>query len=357
MDVLAPFYETIYITIVFLFTAGYVNKKTTSYALESNVPSLLLCILMVLFIGLRPVHSVFADMVGYAYVYENIINDVVFTWSTTGSVLFDYMTTVLVSWKIPTSVYFVITSILYFFPMLMACRKLFPQNTMLAFLVCLGAFSTFSYGVNGIRAGIAGSIFILALTYRKKKWLVALLLFISWGFHHSMNMPIVAFIITLFFKNSKWYFYGWMVCLVLSLAHITYFQNLFSGFTDEKSAMYLTGETGWNGNTGFRFDFLIYSAAPVVIGYWVKFKYRLSDYFYDNILNIYLVTNAAWLLCMYAGFTNRIAYLSWFLYPILIIYPFVTIKNEMHPLVAKRKQVVWGHLLFTIFMMIYAAIR
>lgn len=235
----------------------------------------------------------------------------------------------------------------------MACRKLFPQNTMLAFLVFLGAFSTFSYGVNGIRAGIASSMFILALAYHERKWIVVLLLFVSWGFHHSMNMPIAALIVTLFFKNSKWYFYGWLVCLALSLAHVTYFQNLFSGFTDEKSAMYLTGETGWAGITGFRFDFLIYSAVPVAIGYLIKFRYKLSDYFYDNILNMYLVTNAAWLLCMYAGFTNRIAYLSWFLYPILIIYPFIT----MHPLVMRRKQVVWGHLLFTIFMMIYAAIK
>lgn len=353
MDVLAPFYETIYIIIVFLFTAGCVNRKTSPYTLERNTPSMLLCTFMVLFIGLRPVHPVFADMVGYAYAYENSMNDVVFTWNTTGSVLFEYMTALLASWNVPVNIYFVIISAFYFFPILMACRKLFPQNIMLAFLVFLGAFSTFSYGVNGIRAGIASSMFILALAYHERKWIVVLLLFVSWGFHHSMNMPIAALIVTLFFKNSKWYFYGWLVCLALSLAHVTYFQNLFSGFTDEKSAMYLTGETGWAGITGFRFDFLIYSAVPVAIGYLIKFRYKLSDYFYDNILNMYLVTNAAWLLCMYAGFTNRIAYLSWFLYPILIIYPFIT----MHPLVMRRKQVVWGHLLFTIFMMIYAAIK
>lgn len=353
MDVLAPFYETIYIIIVFLFTARYVNIKTSPYTLERNAPSMLLCTYMVLFIGLRPVHSVFADMVGYAYAYENTMNDVVFTWNTTSSVLFEYMTALFASWNVPIKLYFVTISALYFFPILMACRKLFPQNTMLAFLVFLGAFSTFSYGVNGIRAGIAASIFILALAYHEKKWLVALLLFVSWGFHHSMNMPIAAYIITLFFKNSKWYFGGWIVCLVLSLAHVTYFQKLFSGFTDEKSAMYLIGETGWTGITGFRFDFLIYSAVPVTIGYLIKFRYKLSDYFYDNILNMYLVTNAVWLLCMYAGFTNRIAYLSWFLYPILIIYPFITVN----PLVMRRKQVVWAHLLFTIFMMIYVAIK
>lgn len=357
MDAFAPFYESIYIIIVFLFTIEYANNRKQSNIIENKTPAILLCIFIVLFVGLRPVHPVFADMVGYADVYENSKVPTVFTWSTTGSVLFDYMTAMLASWDISISIYFVIISILYFVPMLMACRKLFPQNTMLAFLVCLGAFSTFSYGVNGIRAGIAGSIFLLALAYREKILLVAFLLFASWGFHHSMNMPIAAFIVTLFFRNSKWYFYAWMVCLALSLAHVTYFQELFSDLTNDKGSMYLTGDIGWIGKTGFRFDFLIYSAVPVVIGYLVKFKYKLSDYYYDNILNMYLITNAAWLLCMYAGFTNRIAYLSWFLYPILMIYPFFAIKNDRHPLVMRRKQVIWGHLIFTIFMMIYTTIR
>lgn len=312
---------------------------------------------MVFYIGLRPVHPVFADMIGYTQSYENFVGKVAFIWTTTSSIIFDYMTAFMASIGVPTTIYFTVIAALYFVPMLLACRKLFPQSTMLAFLVCLGAFSTFAYGVNGIRAGIAGSIFLLALAYREKKWLVAILMFVSWGFHHSMNMPIAAFLITLFLKNSKWYFYGWLACLVLSLAHVTYFQELFSGFADDKGATYLTNEVGWDGATGFRFDFLIYSAAPIVIGYFVKFKYKLIDYFYDNILNIYLITNGVWLLCMYAGFTNRIAYLSWFLYPILIIYPFISIENRKHPLVRKKSQIVWGHLLFTIFMMIYTAIR
>lgn len=357
MGLFAPFYETIYIIIVFILTIQYTNNRRPYNRVENNTPSRLFCVFIVFFIGLRPVHPVFADMVGYAYTYENTILSTTFTWSTTGSVLFDYMTALLASWRVPISIYFLIISTLYFVPMLIACRKFFPQRTMLAFLVCLGAFSTFSYGVNGIRAGIAGSIFLLALAYREKKLLVLLLFFLSWGFHHSMNMPIAAFIITLFFKNSKWYFYGWLICLALSLAHITYFQELFSGITNDKGAMYLTGDTGWVGKMGFRFDFLIYSSVPVFIGYLVKFKYKLSDYYYDNILNQYLITNAIWLLCMYAGFTNRIAYLSWFLYPILMIYPFFSIKTDKHPLLMKKKYVIWGHLFFTVFMMIYTAIR
>ena len=49
---------------------------------------------------------------------------------------------------------------------------------------------------------------------------------------------------------------------------------------------------------------------PVLMGYMVKYKYRLEEKIYDMILNTYLVCNAVWMLCMYAEFTNRIAYLS-----------------------------------------------
>lgn len=357
MELLAPFYETIYIIIVLIYTMIYVNKKVNCDITESIVPSLLLCVFMVLFVGLRPIHPVFADMIGYAQYYQDFDGEVVFKWTTTGSVLFDFMTDFLAKSKVSISIYFTIIAALYFIPMLIACRKLFPQATMLSFLVCLGAFSTFSYGTNGIRAGIAGSIFLLALAYREKIWLVSILMFMSWGFHHSMSMPIAAFVITLFFKKTKWYFGGWLFCLVLSLAHILYFQELFSSLADDKSAKYLTYAIGWEGRTGFRLDFLIYSIVPVFIGYLVKFKHKLKDSYYDNILNLYLVTNGIWLLCMYAEFTNRIAYLSWFLYPILIIYPFISILDTKHPLVAKRKLVVYGHLFFTIFMMIYVVIR
>lgn len=86
------------------------------------------------------------------------------------------------------------------------------------------------------------------------------------------------------------------------------------------------------------------------MGYYVKFKYQLEDKLYDTMLNIYLTCNGIWMLCMYAQFTNRIAYLSWFIYPILLVYPCYAIGDETHPLVLVRKKVVLLHLAFTLFM-------
>ena len=88
----------------------------------------------------------------------------------------------------------------------------------------------------------------------------------------------------------------------------------------------------------------------------MKFKYQLKDELYDTMLYIYLTCNGIWMLCMYAQFINRIAYLSWFIYPILLVYPCYTIVDENHPLVLVRQKVVLLHLAFTLFMtLIYYA--
>ena len=166
-----------------------------------------------------------------------------------------------------------------------------------------------------------------------------------------MQLPVVAYVLTLIFKNEKWYFYGWLFCLLMAIGHVSFFQNLFAEITDDSGASYLssTGEN-WGGKSGFRIDFVIYSMMPVLIGYYVKYKYKLEDKLYDIMLNIYLVCNGVWMLCMYANFNNRIAYLSWFIYPILLVYPCYAIEDENHPLVLNRKKIVLGHLGFTLFM-------
>ena len=135
----------------------------------------------------------------------------------------------------------------------------------------------------------------------------------------------------------------------MATAHVSFFQNLFAGVTDESGAGYLTKDE-YNTIKGFRLDFIIYSSMPVLMGYWVKYKYKMEERIYDMILNMYLVCNGVWMLCMYAAFTNRIAYLSWFMYPIVLLYPCFTITERYHPLVVNRNKIIVAHLTFTLFM-------
>ena len=196
----------------------------------------------------------------------------------------------------------------------------------------------------------------MAMGYREKLYICIPLVLVSLGFHHSMQLPVAAFVLTLLFKNPKWYYYGWVFCLLMALAHVSFFQNLFVSYTDESGADYLNGgSTGSDGlKGGFRIDFIIYSAVPVIFGYLMEMKRkRKVSKFYASLIHLYLCINGVWMLCMYAEFTNRIAYLSWFLYPIVLVYPFLKENWGANKYRMFAKVMGW-HLAFTVFMeMIY----
>ena len=153
------------------------------------------------------------------------------------------------------------------------------------------------------------------------------------------------------------YLYVWILCVLISLAHITWFQELFAQISadsgDESGAGYLTGSdtNGWGGKSGFRFDFVLYSAMPVLVGYYAIVKKKIVSRDYQFILNLYMLLNSVWMLCMYAEFTNRIAYLSWFMYPFVLIYPLL--KEDWGKSKYKTlSKIVLYHLGFTLFMQV-----
>lgn len=228
--------------------------------------------------------------------------------------------------------------------MLLAVKKLFPHNVTLAFLVCLSAFSTFSYGVNGIKAGAAASIFLLAMAYYNQLVVSIPLMIISIGFHHSMMLPIGAFVVSFLFKKTKWYYLLWLGCIFISALNISFFQEIFKGLADEKGAGYLSGQGSYV--TGFRIDFILYSSAPIVLGFWAISKNKVQEQAYEFWLRTYTLANAIWILCINASYTNRIAYLSWFMYPVVLIYPFLNMSE-----IKKYYYSVSGfHWLFTFIM-------
>lgn len=353
-------YQPIYLTIITLLTIGciiryasYPSSRITSlYVAKTSNGSIVLTIFLILFIGLRPISGIFVDMANYSLSYQfnqgNIFN---FDWNAKNLIfdnLFNWMSCV----NIPIQFFFLTIATIYFGGIFIACRKLFPHDYLYAILIYCAAFSTFSYGTNGIKAGAAASLFLIAIAYRKQ-WKIALLfLLLSYGFHHSMHLPIAAYIITVLFKRPQYYLVLWIICFLLAAAHITFFQELFANMTDEQGAGYLqTQGTNWGGKEGFRLDFLIYSAIPVIIGYYIIIKHHIQSNQYNFIYNIYLLVNSVWMLCMYANFTNRIAYLSWFMLPIVLIYPFMNEQIDRNQY-KTLNYIAFGHLAFTLFMAI-----
>lgn len=354
----AQYYQFVYlliVTIATLFAFSFYNRwgrliqenswKTTLFI------SLLLLLFSVLFIGTRPVDAVFVDMVGYDQTYATLFNGTFyFNWDT-DNLIWDNFFEWMACNRIPFTTWLLIVSSAYFGLMFWSCYKLFDKDILLAFVTYLGAFSTFSYGVNGMKAGVAASVFLVAIAYREKLWISIPLVLLSYGFHHSMSMVIAAYFAVLFVKNPKYFFWGWLICVVLATLHVTYFQTLFAGYTDEHGAEYLLSKR----DSGYRLDFILYSAVPVYLGYQCVYKYNFRPKMYIFLLNLYLVANSLWMLCMYAEFNNRIAYLSWLMYPIVLLYPFIS-RNENLLQGKYIRWVVYGHLGFTLFMtLIYYA--
>jgi len=354
---IASIYQYLYLSVVAILTfisLGRYKNCSALYGENNSLRGTLLTIIASLGIGLRPISGHFVDMSAYALSIRRLRGETFVFTTDTDNVIFDN----LIQWwgcsGFSEHSFFLIIATIYFVCAFMGIKRLFPNHSSISFLVFLGAFSTFSYATNGIKAGAAASIFLLALGYIDKLWISIPLMLISYGFHHSMVLPLAAFAVAFLVKNPKLFYFGWLFCFILACLHVSYFQSLFGSLADEQGSLYLlaTPETT-AGRIGFRPDFALYSAVPVWLGYQIEIKNRYSiSGTYRILQHFYLTANAIWMLCMYAPFTNRIAYLSWFVYPILIIYPFLDKENQDPYKMSKFRKAVLYHLFFTLFMYI-----
>ena len=317
------FNNAIFLIVLFSFfilnTKGYEinNPKKKEYR------SLLLLIAVTLYIGLRPIDAVFVDMTTYASIFKAYASGEL-------SILLDYD----VLWQLfmktssnimTVQLFFLLCAILYVFPLYRATQNLLANDRFILFLMFIASFSFWAYGVNGIRNGIATSLFVLALS-SKKKYFKYSLFAISYFVHASIIVPLTAYVITLFYTNTKYYLLIWMLSIPLSLVFGSVAEIFFAslGFGGDRLS-YLTDGNVNNisfAYTGFRWDFLLYSASAIFIGYYFIIKRKFKDIIYIQLFNIYLIANAFWILVIRAHFSNRFAYLSWFLIALVVFYPF-----------------------------------
>lgn len=301
------------------------------------------------FIGFFPVGSD-SDKERYLYLFDNIFS--VSFDKDLGWVFYTYLSRVILK---NATLFFLVTALLYTIGNYLFLRKIVPiQYLFYILLSTFGSLGYFGYGVNTIRAGIGLSFFLIAFTYRKKLVVFFLISVLAVFIHKSMIILLAAFLITQYVSKSKWFIGLWVFSLVFSILDISviidFIQSNFSG-VDERVGSYLGTETSEVYNSGFRYDFLIYSIIPIVTGYYYLNKLKFNDITYLRLYNIYLVVNAFWLLVIRIPFTDRFAYLSWFLYPLLMLYPLFyarNIKNRNR----KIALIMFGIVLFNFILLI-----
>ncbi|HTO14250.1 MAG TPA: EpsG family protein [Edaphocola sp.] len=352
-----PYYSAIYyqvlliITlIVFIHSQSFDLTDGKSLNMLKTIGSF--CFIFVLFyIGTRPVSGrYFGDMFIYNKWFLHSASGGAESLSGSHDVFFNQFINFSARIMGNRSFFFVCAA-LYVIPAYLVSKKLFKKYWFYAFLMLVGSFSFFSYGTNGIRNGIATSFFLLGISQNKNIF-KALWFLLAYGFHGSLIIPIIAYLATIFYNKTDTYFKVWLLCIVLSLALGSTFETLFSQFISDDRATYLTDTTAFQdqfSKTGFRWDFLLYSAAGVFSGWYYIKKKKIDDKLYNQLFNIYLTCNGFWILVIRASFSNRFAYLSWFLLAIIIIYPWLkfSFQKEQHK---KIGYILLSYYGFTYFM-------
>lgn len=306
--------------------------------------------LILAYLGMRPISRVFGDMRTYANYFEDYVagapvdvdKDILFHW-------FMYVCSQLMDVRY----FFLVCAILYITPLYFASKKWFREYWFYSFLMLAGSFSFWAYGTNGIRNGIATSLFLLALS-RDKRINQFLWMGLAIAFHKTMLLPAAGWVISSYVNRPRLFFYLWLVSIPLSIALPGFWQGLFAGFVDDGRAAYFT-DTQYAeefSEVGFRWDFLLYSCMGVFAGWYYLFKEKVQDETYIRLFNTFLFANAFWILVIRAAFSNRFAYLSWFMMAIIIAYPFLRIRFLENQGV-KFSLIMLGYFLFTYIMNIF----
>lgn len=347
-------YSVIILTFISFTTIpkSYVGIK---HGVNDFMPAMLICIVYAMWLGGRPISGIyFGDTPTYAQFFNLIQAGYIpdfegeWAWNHLMYVCAQFM---------DVSAFFTIVAAGYFGFTLWACRRLTPNNVLVSLLFCLGAFSFYTYGTNGIRNGLACSLILLYLSYlggtKKDKIIAAAIAFVAFNIHHSTGLPILMSVISLFFIRSfKWAYTFWILSILISLvaggAVTSFFASL--GFDERVSYLQATMDSDTFRHTGFRWDFLIYSMMPIILGYYIIYKRGIRNATYEVLLNTYTLSNAFWVMVIRANYSNRFAYLSWFMYPIVLAYPLLKL-DIWGDLQGKRlKQIMLAHVGFTWFM-------
>ena len=357
MEELVPIYLYIpvhYIVMLLVVLLTFAQSQSNRMDSDSNFRymkgmGVVYFLFVVLFMGLRPVSgSYFGDMSTYRDYFNHYAN---------GGEIFSrvdllfHLYTQACSKVLSLHTYFLLCATIYMWPLVLVSKKWFKDYWFYGFLFLVTSFSFWTYGTNGIRNGMAGSLLLLGISRDKRLWQVVLIV-LAVSFHKSMVLPAAAFVFANFYNNPKKLMYLWLLCIPASLVAGGAFESFFAtlGFDDDRiNYLTQTVDATQFENTGFRWDFLLYSATGVFAGWFYIFKRNYKDKVYFWLFNTYILTNAFWILVIRANYSNRFAYLSWFMISLVIVYPLLKqyIIAKQHK---KIGLILLAYFSFTLFM-------
>lgn len=320
-----PIYYSIALGLSALLCASYASSQNNDNLLRKHSPSMIIivCALLVIVLSLRRAE---ADSFAYAWSYTHDFNSFsTFDWHTewAWASLAYFCRSVL---HLPVSGYFAVIAAGYIGCTFWACYRLLRENPYMAMMFCLSSFSFCGYGINTLRNGFACSLLLLAFSFwiEKKKLIVFVgLLILAFGCHRSTALPIAAFLASVFVvKKPKQAIIIWFLSLAVSIALPSFLSRYSAvlGMDDRISEyMALSGKQSVY-KAGFRWDFMIYSFMPILLTWYIDVKQKIVDKKFTILAITYILANAVWLQFIRVPYTDRFAYLSWFMFPVVLAY-------------------------------------
>jgi hypothetical protein len=239
MKEFAPYYFSIYMYVVMLLTLMKFSEMQSMrgygvlYHRDDYKPMIFFSLFFILLFGFRPISDIFGDTVMYNASYK-----VFQTYGVTeGDLPAEMNSDWLFYWGMfycaqVIDINYFLAIVMYFYIVMMftGCRKLDSWHGATLMLFSIGAFSFYTYSVNGIRNGVACSFVILALGSMcsgKRVWPIVFS-FIAISCHKSTALPLVCMFFTYFIRNPKLMYLAWFGAIALSLAFGETLGNLFS---------------------------------------------------------------------------------------------------------------------------------
>lgn len=327
----AYFYKPVFINLVLILSISRIFsfKNKINYAQTRNNINItyFLGFLLFIFLGTRPVSGVFVDMTNYATLYKNI-ESVNYPTFPESDWIFYQLITFCRNFTVDNSIFFLLCSLCYVMSYVYYSLKTFREYSIDAFLMIISSLMFFAYGTNGIRQGMACAL-ILPAIYNceiRNYYLGALLGYVAYGLHSSVLIIVISYLLVSKYKNIRLYTIIWMACIVISyiFGDITdYVFGNFAHIITDKDSSYLSNE-GIDMSVfsviGFRYDFILYSSVPVILANFYSYR-KMTDLTYEKLSCMYIFCNSLWVLVNQSWLTSRIGYLSWFIYPLILIYP------------------------------------
>lgn len=288
--------------------------------ISTAIPALAIAVIMLMLLGLYPIEWGYStDRANYANIFLHIQEDGLSYDDASMESLYLYINYLLGKF-LNVEQFFLAITFIYLLNYFIAFHRLARTNMVWLLIAAVLSMGFTAYNTNTMRAGLALSFIILSLSQYPSKLRMALCMAVAVGIHHSTLIPAAMIAISYLFDRTKVYYILWFIAVLLSFVAGNTFNTLFESMGGDDRAAYLVMEAKTY-KTGFRIDFIAYSLAPIAVGAYYIFKRGFRSRIYQLIYNSYVLTNIFWVLVIRAAYSDRFAYLSWCMIPIVLMYP------------------------------------